>query len=138
MRPFFSLPLLLLVGCGGGASESDLVGSWTGKAGMTYEAMQKDASGESEQSEFLAAQEGSDKTLTLDLQAGGRAVFTNDQPIEGTWKLEGDTVVLTLPERQSPSGGPAFSGTYRLKLEGKDTFSGPDPQVEGYSLTFSR
>jgi hypothetical protein len=138
MRLLFALPFLLLAGCSGGASESDLVGPWTGKAGMTYEAMQKDASGESEQAEFLAAQEGSGKTITLDLQAGGKAVFTNDQPIEGTWKLEGDTVVLTLPERQSPSGGPAFSGTYRLKLKGKDTLSGPDPQVEGFSLTFSR
>jgi hypothetical protein len=105
---------------------------------MTYEAMQNDASGESEQANFVADQEMGDKSLSLLLTEDGKAVFTYDQAIEGTWKLEGETVVLTLPERKSASGGAAFSGTYRLVLSGNDTFSGPDPNVAGVTLTFTR
>jgi hypothetical protein len=124
------------VGCGGGVSDSDVVGTWTGSAGMTYEAMQNDASGESEQATFLADQEGTGKTIKLELQEGGKAVFTLDGPIEGDWSLSGDTVRLTLPARKSGDGGAAFSGAYALKLEGKAKMSGPDPNVSGYKLTF--
>lgn len=115
-----------------------MVGTWTGRAEMTYEAMQNDASGESEQATFLADQVGENKSIKLDLQAGGKAVFTLDAPIDGTWSFEGDTVSLTLPARQSASGGPAFSGTYLLKIVGLGEISGPDPSVKGYSVTFRK
>jgi hypothetical protein len=128
--------LAFALGCGGGASESDMVGTWTGSAGMTYEAMQNDASGESEQATFLADQEGMGKAIKLELQSGGKAVFTLDGPIEGTWSLSDGAVELTLPARKSVDGGPAFSGTYSLKLEGKGKLTGPDPNVSGYKLTF--
>ncbi len=139
MKRIWLLPLCLVFGgCGKGVKEADLVGSWTGRAEMTYEAMQNDASGESEQATFLADQVGQNKEIKLELQAGGKAVFDLDGPIEGTWSVSGDAVTLTLPARQSASGGPAFSGTYKLKLEEPGVMSGPDPGVKGYTLTFRR
>lgn len=129
---------IAIVGCGGGVKDSDLVGTWTGKAGMTYEAMQNDASGESEQAEFLAAQEGQSKTLKLELMEGGKATFTNDQPIEGTWSLSGDTLTITLPLRGSESGAPKFGGTYTLTVKDKGRMEGPDPSVNGYTLHFTK
>ena len=138
-RPHIVLAsLLVLVGCAKGVSDSDLVGTWIGKAGMTYEAMQNDASGESEQAEFLAAQEGQSKTLKLELMEGGKATFTNDQPIEGTWSLSGDTLTLTLPLRGSESGAPKFGGTYTLTVKDKGKMEGRDPNVNGYTLHFTK
>jgi hypothetical protein len=130
------LLLVLLVGCGGGVTEKDLVGKWTGGASMTYAAMQGDAGGESEQAQFLADQEGQDKSISLDLQEGGKAVFQAYQPLEGTWTLDDGTVVLTLPKFEAD--GPTFGGVYRLALEGKDKMSGADPNVAGYTLTFRK
>jgi hypothetical protein len=136
MMRAWPLLIVLAAGCGGGASESDVVGTWKGSASMTYEAMQNDASGESEQATFLADQVGTSKSIKLELQPGGKAIFTLDGPIEGTWSMSGDSVQLTLPSRKSADGGPAFAGTYSLKLDGKGKMTGPDPNVAGYNLTF--
>ena len=137
-RALLLSPLFLLAACGGGPKESDLIGIWKGSAGMTYEAMQNDASGESEQSMFLADQEGTGKSIKLELREGGKAVFTLNEPINATWSLSADTVALTLPARQSVDGGPAFAGTYKLKIASPGEMSGPDPTVKGYSLTFRK
>jgi hypothetical protein len=137
MRTGLFILAVAVVGCGGGVKEPDLVGTWTGKAGMTYEAMQNDASGESEQAEFLAAQEGQGKTLKLELKEDGKATFTNDQPIEGTWSLSGDALTLVLPTKQGATA-PAFGGTYTFSVKGKGEMEGPDPAVKGYTLHFTK
>ncbi len=135
--PFLAALLLLSVGCGGGASKDALVGNWSGTAGMSYEAMQKDAAGDNEQSRFLAAQEMESKTIKLELKADGTATFVNERTVEATWSLEGDTVKLVLPA-QPGEEGKWFSGTYLLKLKGEAEMSGPDPNVEGFTLIFRR
>jgi hypothetical protein len=134
----FALFATVLAGCGKGVKEADLVGVWTGRAEMTYEAMKDDASGESEQATFLADQVGEGKSIRLELQSGGKAVFELDGQIEGTWRLSGDSVTLTLPDRQSSTAGPGFSGTYVLKLGGAGEMTGPDPVVKGFTLTFRK
>lgn len=132
------LAAVLIAGCGKGANKDALVGNWTGSAGMTYSAMQKDAAGENEQSRFLASQEMESKTIKLELKADGTAVFTNERIVNGTWTLEGDTVKLVLPAPNTGEEGKWFAGTYLLKLEGDAYMEGDDPNVEGYELRFKR
>ena len=136
-----ALTLMLLsslFGCGGGVKKDDLVGDWSGTAVMSYEAMQKDAGGDNEQSRFLAAQEGEFKTIKLTLNADGTAVFVNERTVNGTWTLAGDTVTLELPLDAGTEEGKWFGGRYLLKLDGKEYMEGNDPSVEGFKVKFKR
>ena len=130
--------LALLAGCGSGVERSQLVGTWSGSAGMTYKTMQENADGSSEQATFIAEQVSEGKTLSLELKEDGAALFTYKEPIEGTWSLADGVVTLILPKRTTPDGGPGFGGTYRLKVEDQGKMAGPDPNLEGVPLTFTK
>ena len=139
---FRSVPLFLalawLAGCGTGVDHSHLVGTWSGSAGMTYKTMQENADGSSEQATFIAEQYSEGKTLSLVLEADGSALFEYKEPIQGSWSLADGVVTLVLPTRTTSDGGPGFGGTYRLKVEGAGTMKGPDPNLEGVPLTFTK
>jgi len=138
MRNFFVAFVVsaLLIGCGGGSSQSDLAGSWTGKVGMSLQSMQDDVMADNEQSSFLNEQATQGSQLSLDLREDGTCTFKAFEPVEGTWSVEGSTVTLTLPERAGKSGT-YFKGTYTLELSG-DEMSGGDPNLSGVTITFER
>jgi hypothetical protein len=135
-------PLLFLfasLGCGGGAiNKDDLVGHWLGEAGMTYAAMQRDAGGDNEQSRFLAAQEMEKKFVKLELKADGTAVFENERILDCTWTIEGETVVLKLPDAPAGGEGKVFSGTYRFEMIEEGVMKADDPNVDEYFLRFKK
>lgn len=128
--------LLTINGCGGGATQADLAGSWTGTVDMPMKVMQQDVMANREQSAFLSAQESQGKKLALELREDGTLTFTAFEPLEGTWTLDGSKVVMTLPARPDKTEA-SFTGTYKLELKG-DEISGPDPNVEGVTVIFSR
>ena len=134
--PFVALALL--AGCGPGVDRSQMVGTWTGSAGMTYQTMQENADGSSEQATFVAEQVSEGKSLSLELKADGSALFEYQEPIEGSWSLADGVVTLVLPKRTTSDGGPGFGGTYRLKVEDAGRMAGPDPNLEGVPLTFTK
>ena len=130
--------LAVLAGCGSGVDRSQLVGTWSGSAGMTYQTMQENADGGSEQATFIAEQVSEGKTLSLELKADGSAQFKYKETIEGSWSLADGAVTLVLPIRTTSDGGPGFGGTYRLKVEDAGKIVGPDPNLEGVPLTFTK
>lgn len=137
LLPLF-VPLAMLAGCAAAVDQSQLVGTWEGSAGMTYKTMQENADGGSEQATFIAEQESNGRTLSLELKADGTAIFSYNEPVEGTWSLSDGVVTLVLPKRTTSAGGPGFGGTYLLKVEGAGTLTGPDPNMEGVPVTFSK
>ena len=130
--------LAMLAGCAASIDQGQLVGTWTGSAGMTYKTMQENADGGSEQATFIAEQESGGRTLSLELNADGTAVFNYKEPIQGTWSLADGVVTLVLPKRTSADGGPGFGGTYLLMVEDEGKIAGPDPNLEGVPLTFTK
>ena len=125
--------ILLMSGCGGSASEADLVGFWSGELGMSLQTLANEVEDGNEQSAFKNEQESQGKRLSLELREDGTLTFTAISTIEGTWSLDGSTVVMELPSAEK-----TFTGTYRLELEGVDKMSGKDPRIEGVTLKFSR
>ena len=60
------------------------------------------------------------------------------EPVQGTWSLADGVVTLVLPVRTTSAGGPGVGGTYLLQVEDAGTIAGPDPNLDGVPLTFTK
>lgn len=100
---------------------------------MSYKTLANEVEDDNEQSAFKSEQESLGKRLSLELREDGTLTFIAISTIEGTWSLDGSTVVMELPAAKK-----TFTGTYRLELEGDNKMSGKDPRIEGVTLKFNR
>ena len=96
-----ALAASLVAGCGSGAAEADLVGTWTGKMSMNYKAMQQDAAADTAQAQMYQNQLMDGDEMTLTLRSDGTAELLMQRAAqEGTWSLSGSTVTLELDQAQ--------------------------------------
>ena len=64
------------------------------------------------------------------------ASWDNERILDCTWTVEGENVVLKLPEAPGGGEGKVFSGTYRFEMIEEGVMKGDDPNVDEYFLRF--
>ena len=141
-----ALAASLVAGCGSGAAEADLVGTWTGKMSMNYKAMQQDAAADTAQAQMYQNQLMDGDEMTLTLRSDGTAELLMQRAAqEGTWSLSGSTVTLELDQAQGEQmlgqagQGSQVENKYLFEVtDGGKKMEAPDPNIEGVTLKFEK